>query len=54
MAVESVMAQDYPRVEHLIIDGGSTEGTLDVLARLAPGLAARGVTLVTVNVLVHP
>jgi polysaccharide deacetylase 2 family uncharacterized protein YibQ len=28
--------------------------TLDVLARLAPGLAAKGVTLVTVNVLVHP
>jgi len=28
--------------------------TLDVLARMAPGLAARGVTLVTVNVLVHP
>jgi glycosyltransferase involved in cell wall biosynthesis len=29
--IESVNRQDYPHVEHLVIDGGSTDGTLDIL-----------------------
>lgn len=32
-AVESVRRQGYPRVEHIVIDGGSTDGTLDLLDR---------------------
>ncbi len=29
--VESVLNQDYPNIEQVFIDGGSTDGTLDVL-----------------------
>lgn len=31
--VESVSSQRYPAVEHIIVDGGSTDGTLDLLER---------------------
>lgn len=30
-SIESVRGQDYPRVEHIVVDGGSTDGTLEIL-----------------------
>jgi len=29
--IESVLLQKYPAIEHIVIDGGSTDGTLDIL-----------------------
>jgi glycosyltransferase involved in cell wall biosynthesis len=37
--MRSIHSQGYPRLEHIVIDGGSTDGSLDVLLRYADRLA---------------
>jgi glycosyltransferase involved in cell wall biosynthesis len=38
-AIESVLGQDYPRIEYIVVDGGSTDGTLTILERYRDRLA---------------
>lgn len=43
-AIESVRAQSYPAVEHIVIDGGSTDGTIEILRREGDAGGIRWVT----------
>jgi glycosyltransferase involved in cell wall biosynthesis len=37
--IQSVLSQDYERIEYLIVDGGSTDGTVEIIKKFAGRLA---------------
>ncbi len=38
--IQSVLNQDYPRIEYIVIDGGSTDGSVEIIKKYQRGISA--------------